>query len=133
YHELRYNKSLTSPCHDNECTHLCLLVPGGHRCSCPDSAVPSSHRTKAEIKCDAAQERPRPDPRICLCQNGGLCRETDSNELECECPPDFQGQYCDIHAAQSRADAASNTIAIVVPIVILLLLGSAAGICEIPE
>lgn len=126
YHQLRYNRSVSNLCGNNECSHLCLLVPGGHRCSCPDATVPS-HRNKAEIKCDAAAERPRPDPKICLCENGGLCRETDSVDLVCECLPDFQGQYCGIQAAQSRADAASSTVAIVVPLVILILLAVAVG------
>lgn len=127
YHPLRYNTSISNPCLNNDCSHLCLLVPGGHRCSCPDSSVPSSHRTKAEIKCDAPAERSRPDPKVCRCQNGGFCREDNDSNLVCECPENFLGQYCDIHTARNTASAASDTVAIVVPLVIFILLGLAAG------
>lgn len=53
YHELRYNTTLNNPCYRNPCSHLCLLVPGGRRCSCPDNTVPTSHRSTAEVVCDA--------------------------------------------------------------------------------
>lgn len=125
---MRYNTTISNPCRNNDCSHLCLLVPGGHRCSCPDaSAVP--HRSKAEIVCDAAAERPRPAPRICSCQNGGICRESDSGDLVCECAENYQGQYCDVRIGHSRIPGASSTAAVVVPIiVILLVLGAATGV-----
>lgn len=128
YHSQRYNTSLDNPCRNNECSHLCLLVPGGHRCSCPDTQM-HSHRSKAEIICDAAAERPRPAPRVCPCQNGGICRESDTNsELYCECPPDYLGQYCDVHVAKSH-QGASGTTAIVVPIVVVMfVLAAATGV-----
>lgn len=54
YHAARYNTSLHNPCHSSACSHLCLLVPGGRRCACPDNtAQPPSHRTTAEVICDA--------------------------------------------------------------------------------
>lgn len=126
YHSQRYNTSLNNPCRKNECSHLCLLVPGGHRCSCPDSSM-FSHRSKTDIICDAAAERPRPAPRICPCENGGICREStdDQTELVCDCPPDYLGQYCDVHVAKSMQGGAAAT-AIVVPIVVVLLVLAAA-------
>lgn len=51
YHKARYNTSLTSPCSDSACSHLCLIVPGGHRCTCPDTG--SVHLYSSEIYCDA--------------------------------------------------------------------------------
>ncbi|KAJ8924543.1 hypothetical protein NQ315_000691, partial [Exocentrus adspersus] len=129
YHNLRYNTSIPNPCRHHHCSHLCLIVPNGHRCSCPDSSTPS-HKIKADIVCDAAAERERPEPRICECQNGGLCRESeDNNDLTCECLPEYQGQFCDVHTAHSRTGGAANTTAIVVPIVVILLvLGAATGV-----
>lgn len=105
-------------------------MPNGRRCSCPDTNVsPTSHKGKTEIVCDAATEPERPRPKICSCQNGGFCRETDTKELLCECLPGYQGQFCDIHTAHSKAGAGANTAAIVVPIiVILLVLGAATGV-----
>lgn len=101
-------------------------MPGGHRCSCPDSSIIAQHR-KTEIVCDAASERPRPAPRICPCQNGGICKESVENtgELVCECQMDYLGQYCDVHVARSK-QGASGTTAIVVPIVVVMLVLAAA-------
>ncbi|KAJ8943769.1 hypothetical protein NQ318_011981 [Aromia moschata] len=129
YHTLHYNTSIPNPCRDNHCSHLCLLIPNGYRCMCPDSSAPT-HKIKADITCDAPVEPERPEPGICKCENDGVCRVSeDTNNLICECLPGYQGQYCDIHLAHSRSDAAANTTAIVVPIVvILLILGAATGV-----
>lgn len=56
YHENRYNTSLKNPCFKSTCSHLCLLVPGGWRCACPDNSVqPQNHRSTAEVICDAGE------------------------------------------------------------------------------
>ncbi|XP_024940882.1 low-density lipoprotein receptor-related protein 2 isoform X2 [Cephus cinctus] len=125
YHELRYNISLRDPCHNDPCSHLCVAIPLGHKCLCPDSGGPETPQT-SEKDCDAASERPRPAPRICLCQNGGFCKETDTSTLECACPDNFHGQYCEIGIMATRGG--TSTAAIVVPIVvaILVFLGAAA-------
>lgn len=130
YHELRYNTTINNPCRESDCSHLCLLVPAGYRCSCPDMALSTAYRTKAEITCDAPSERPRPSPRVCMCQNGGICRESEeSRELVCECLDGFHGQYCDVHVAHSRIPGGTNTAAIVIPIVVIILvLGAATGV-----
>lgn len=127
YHNLRYNTSLNNPCKNSDCSHLCLLVPGGHRCLCPDSTV-ISHRSTAEVNCDAAAERPRPEPKICPCENGGTCKEPEdgSAELTCACAEDFHGPYCEIHVARNSQPGGGNTAAIVVPIVVILLVLVAA-------
>ncbi|XP_046659437.1 low-density lipoprotein receptor-related protein 2 [Homalodisca vitripennis] len=39
YHHERYNTSVDDPCRSVICSHLCLIVPGGHRCSCSDNTV----------------------------------------------------------------------------------------------
>lgn len=55
YHRLRYNTSLANPCGKTTCSHLCLLVPGGRRCACPDGATqaPLPRRSTQDIICDA--------------------------------------------------------------------------------
>ncbi|KAL0271000.1 UNVERIFIED_CONTAM: hypothetical protein PYX00_008246 [Menopon gallinae] len=128
YHEARYVSSseVANPCLTSQCSHLCLLIPMGHRCACPDNTNTHS-RMQSEVQCDAASERPRPEPRICLCQNGGVCREAESGELMCECSKDFQGQYCDIFVGISLSGHSGSTaVAVVLPI-ILILLAAAIG------
>lgn len=111
---------------NNHCSHLCLIVPNGHRCSCPDSSAPS-HKIKADISCDAPSEREKPLPKVCKCENGGVCLESnDTNELVCDCGPNFQGEYCEIYTAYRKAANAAYTTAIVVPIVVILLILAAA-------
>ncbi|XP_063240571.1 low-density lipoprotein receptor-related protein 2 [Bacillus rossius redtenbacheri] len=120
YHKLRYNTTLSNACAGSRCTHLCLLVPGGHRCKCPDNT--DSHNS-GETQCDAASEAPRPAPRVCPCRNGGLCKETAVGTLECDCPVDFGGGHCEHFLGTSQASAAdTSTAAIVVPVVVVLFL-----------
>lgn len=129
YHNLRYNTTIAKRCENNACSHLCLLVPLGYRCSCPDAPGTPMHRTKAEITCDAPSEEARPAPRVCACQNGGLCKESDTGDLMCQCAEGFFGQFCDVYKAHSRTPGSTNTAAIVIPIVVILLvLGAATGV-----
>lgn len=119
YHQLRYNTSLRNPCLDDQCTHLCVTIPGGHRCLCSDSVGLFQRLMKDDERhCDATNERPLPEPRICRCQNGGRCQELD-DKLVCNCREDFHGEFCETAAVAARAGG--STAAIVVPIVICLL------------
>ncbi len=53
--------------------------------------------------CCTASEPPKPAPLICLCENGGICREgSKTDELACNCTGEFSGQYCEVFAKQSR-------------------------------
>lgn len=52
YHKLRYNTSISDPCHDHHCSHLCLIVPGGFRCACPDGSG-ARKAGSSEAVCDA--------------------------------------------------------------------------------
>lgn len=120
YHQLRYNTTLRDPCHDDQCTHLCVTIPGGHHCLCSDSIGPLQRpiRNDNERHCDATNERPLPAPRICRCQNGGRCQEVD-DKLECSCRDEFHGELCEMAAV--AAIAGGTTAAIVIPIVVTLL------------
>lgn len=122
YHDARYNTSLKNPCFKSGCSHLCLLVPGGRRCACPDNSAPmTSHRSTVEVVCDAAAERPRPAPRVCPCQNGGLCREDDSGDLFCDCLPDFAGANCERSMGSSFSPGSGTVSAIFLPILVIAL------------
>jgi len=116
YHQLRYNISLRDPCHNEQCSHLCVTIPGGHRCLCPDSNMLFFLN---ERHCDATNERPLPEPRICRCQNGGRCQEVD-DKLACNCRDDFHGEFCEMAVIATRAGG--STAAIVIPIVVCLLM-----------
>ncbi|KAG8239824.1 hypothetical protein J437_LFUL019394, partial [Ladona fulva] len=139
YHPFHYNQSLVNPCFNNQCSHLCIIVPGGHRCLCPDnSGSRTSLGTSSEVLCDAAIERQRPAPRICPCQHGGICKEgeptIDGEEanLVCECPPDFQGRLCDSYTQRNHGiggnanRAGASATAVVVPIIVIILLVAGA-------
>ncbi|XP_039499245.1 low-density lipoprotein receptor-related protein 2 isoform X1 [Drosophila santomea] len=128
YHDKRYNTSLPNPCENSTCSHLCLLVPGGHSCACPDaSGPPPSHRSTAEVICNAAAEHPRPAPRICPCQNGGLCKEDAQGELVCECLAEFRGEHCETSTTGAFGHGGANVTAVVVPIMVILLVMMAAA------
>ena len=87
FSEYRYNKTVTNPCLNNPCSHLCVLIPGGFRCACPVSSVDG----QSEMSCDATQERPRPSPLRCPCQNRGVCTDSGAGTVQCRCPADYEG------------------------------------------
>lgn len=74
-----------------------------------------------------AAERPRPAPRICPCENGGICREDTNGDLLCDCLTEFSGNNCEKYLGGSFLNPSSNVAAIVVPIVIILLVMTAAA------
>lgn len=74
-----------------------------------------------------AAERPRPSPRICPCENGGICREDTNGELLCDCLSEFSGTHCEKFLGNSFLNPSSNVAAIVVPLVIILLVITAAA------
>lgn len=57
YHPRRYNTSAASlgggGCAQAPCSHLCLSVPGGRRCACPDRGL--DDKRTSERACDAGQ------------------------------------------------------------------------------
>lgn len=72
YHQLRYNLTLRDPCYSAQCSHLCVAVPRGHRCLCPDrspaiqqSGLPSlPAQAMNDVVCDATIEREKPSPKV---------------------------------------------------------------------
>lgn len=137
---------MTNPCKNNQCSHLCLIIPGGTSCACPDNSKPKTGIS--EMYCDAgefnsftnylillkmnnsnyltsaASELPKPAPQICMCENGGICIGNSNGELKCLCATDFSGPSCELHAKQSRMPffIRSNLI---YPFVVAILLISA--------
>lgn len=77
--------------------------------------------------CISAAERPRVNPKICSCENGGMCLENELGDLKCDCLPDFSGANCEQSLGHTYAPGSTNTAAIVVPIMVILLVLLAAG------
>lgn len=75
-----------------------------------------------------AEEPPKPAPRICRCQNGGICSEdSPDGELNCLCQPDFSGRLCDITSKRIRRQGIFSSM-LIIPLTGLLLLLVAGAI-----
>lgn len=77
-------------------------------------------------------ERERPQPRICTCQNGGVCIEKEGGTLSCSCVEGFMGPHCENYVKKERiqgdASGSFSPAAIVIPLLLVLIvtLGGAA-------
>ncbi|XP_028967382.1 low-density lipoprotein receptor-related protein 2 [Galendromus occidentalis] len=119
YQETKYNTTGESRCAHSGCSHSCLLIPRGHRCSCPDGANNKNYNQK----CDAAFEQPKAIPFKCPCQNAGICVAVQGDRAVCKCSEDFEGANCENFVAKTRIASSNNNIAaIMTPIIIVLIL-----------
>lgn len=114
---------VNNPCQAASCSHLCLLIPGGYRCSCPDGSSSSASITG---NCNAAFEQPRAQPYQCPCRNGGACvlSEKDPGKIVCRCAENFEGSHCEEYIPRSRIGGnriSSIFASIVLPIIIVIL------------
>lgn len=75
----------------------------------------------------AVAEKPRALPRICPCQNGGFCKESENGDLSCDCGTDFNGKNCEKYIGTSHSGGGNSTAAVLIPILILVLMGAAVG------
>ncbi|KAF7489353.1 hypothetical protein SSS_07649 [Sarcoptes scabiei] len=118
YHEKKYNRSLHNYCSTNFCSHQCLLIPRGHRCSCPDG-----HQTSfgSNVKCNSAFEHPLAMPYKCECKNGGSCLFSQTaNKIVCECLSNFDGNLCEDSVSKTKLN--TSWLLRTTPSLILLLL-----------
>lgn len=78
------------------------------------------------MSCDTTQERPRPSPLRCPCQNRGVC--TGDGQVQCLCPNDYEGVYCETHLLRRPTPSESVAPAyIIVPILLIILAGLAGA------
>ncbi|XP_013781727.1 low-density lipoprotein receptor-related protein 2-like [Limulus polyphemus] len=120
YQPFKYNTSVLNHCKNASCTHLCLLIPRGYRCSCPDG---SNLLKSNQLSCNSAMEVPKPEPLHCPCKNGGVCHQ-DFSKIVCLCPVNFGGIHCENYFQQVRVtttSSAEGVISIVIPVIIILL------------
>ncbi|XP_041374759.1 low-density lipoprotein receptor-related protein 2-like [Gigantopelta aegis] len=119
FHVSRYDLAVKNPCIKSSCSHLCLLVPNGYRCACPDG---TAFEDPSRTLCAAAEEVEKPIPIECKCRNGGTCTKTsDSNTVSCDCPPGYLGEFCESAQVQ-MLPSETNVLAIALPLVILAAL-----------
>lgn len=102
---------------------MCLLIPGGYRCACPDGTTSSLSLNGI---CSAAFEQAKAQPYKCPCKNGGSCvvSELDSSKIICQCIENFEGNHCEEYIPRSRigGGAFSSIFAsIILPILIVLI------------
>ena len=116
-------KTVENSCANAECSHLCLLIPGGHRCACPDSA--KEKQTALNLNCpESPFETAKPKPIRCQCQNGGACIVNQvTDQINCVCPTNFEGSNCDEYVARRHIGYTSNSLvaSIMLPILLLLI------------
>lgn len=118
---MMFHLSVPNPCqlnHVNPCSHQCLLIPRGYRCSCPDGLQHSNYGSIA--KCNSAFEHPLAMPYKCECKNGGACMFTTDERIVCKCPDNFDGQFCEDSVAKTKLN--SRWIMRTTPSLLLLLL-----------
>ncbi|XP_076323457.1 low-density lipoprotein receptor-related protein 2-like [Tachypleus tridentatus] len=102
------------------CSHLCLLIPRGYRCACPDG---SKLQNIKHVACNAAKELPKPQPSKCLCMNNGYCKQ-GPDKLVCICPENFSGKYCEQNVFRQpvlKQSTSTGIAVIIVPIFAILI------------
>jgi hypothetical protein len=68
---------VSNPCLNSPCTPLCVHIPGGYPCSCPDSTI--LIQSGEELSWDVTEERPQPSPfALPLSEPWGLHRRRPS-------------------------------------------------------
>lgn len=114
-----------NPCKPTTCSHLCLIIPRGYRCACPDG---SSGPTSSTGHCNIGFENVYAEPYRCPCRNGGYC-DKDTVTL-CKCSPNFEGPHCETRVDKYPISGPSAIFAnIILPILLVLIaLALASGL-----
>lgn len=111
--------SVPNYCSGSTCSHSCLLVPNGYRCSCPDGVI------SINGLCSSAFEAAKSQPYRCQCKNGGSCAfsEKDNTKIICKCLENFEGSHCEEHVPRSRINGQISSLfaSVILPILIVLL------------
>lgn len=121
YRRVDLNVKYRCPRKGATCSHLCLLVPGGFQCACPNN---SSFIEGSKVTCDAATVEAKPIVLPCDCWNGGSCLHRKNGSTMCLCPQGYSGVLCE-HLEPVKLEnneRMSHLVIIVVPTVIVSLL-----------
>ncbi|KAJ8319793.1 LOW QUALITY PROTEIN: hypothetical protein KUTeg_001380 [Tegillarca granosa] len=129
FHPKRHNFTVKNRCSTEGqiCSHLCLLVPNGYSCACPEG---TDFLEDDAFLCDAALEKSKPAPTICGCLHDGTCNIQKNGSYSCVCQKGYFGTHCEnllpLHLLS--ADEKSQLTAIIVPIVVLLFVVAALAV-----
>ncbi|KAI8496523.1 Low-density lipoprotein receptor- protein 2 [Branchiostoma belcheri] len=118
HQKLRYDQEVNTRCKENVCSHMCLQIPGGYRCVCPDG---SDFLPDSQTQCDAAISEPIDPPLVCSCVNGGVC-VISQGIPKCNCPKGYLGDNCELGASSSGPPGGANVAAVVVPLLLILII-----------
>ncbi|XP_052813290.1 low-density lipoprotein receptor-related protein 2-like isoform X2 [Mya arenaria] len=110
FHRLRVDLQIKPRCprSGKRCSHICLLIPDGFQCACPDG---TSFLPGSIYACDAAREDVKPEPKVCACWNGGDCIRGDNDKFTCACKDGFSGHLCELKELQELQEPESLTSA----------------------
>lgn len=56
------------------------------------------------------------------CQNGGICQENMNSQVQCQCPPNYSGKYCEIYSTAGFVPSVSMCVIVLLLVVIVFLL-----------
>lgn len=120
FHDKKYNISLINYCDKSDCSHLCLLIPFGHRCQCPDGNIQPEGG-----HCQSPLEQSKAQPIVCKCRNGGICNESqfDSNKIICKCPEDYEGNECEDYVRRRPVFSSNESMFESILFVLIILTG----------
>lgn len=120
YHQLRYDLTIKNRCKSKGCWPLCVLIPDGAECVCPDY---SNFVSGSSTVCNAPHEPERQLPQKCMCQHGYCPQGQNSQkELKCVCLDGYHGDHCQYSPTELKSS--SRTLAIVLPICLIIVLAS---------
>uniref|UniRef100_X1Z8P5 EGF-like domain-containing protein n=2 Tax=Capitella teleta TaxID=283909 RepID=X1Z8P5_CAPTE len=120
YQPMKYDRSIKNRCDNSSCWPLCVLIPGGHDCLCPDhSKFVAEH---GKTICDNPHESPVAEPQKCKCQNGGRCV---GDGLTCRCRDGYHGDQC--QSGPTSTKSASKIAAVAIPLCLVIAAVVIAG------
>ncbi|XP_064646226.1 low-density lipoprotein receptor-related protein 2-like [Lineus longissimus] len=121
-HPSKYNVTIKNRCNSLGCWPLCVHIPNGASCLCPDGSNSNNGRI-----CNSVVEVGKGNPKACKCINGGVCALSYTSgknaTVSCKCPKGYKGDRCELIDPQALKEQLEDTrtAAIVVPIIIILI------------
>lgn len=118
FHRLRYEANIKNRCASLNCHPLCVHIPAGATCMCPNDAtfLPGSKRS-----CNMNIEQAKPQLQTCACINGQCVTSVeDVNRLVCQCYEGYHGERCQYGTGRYHTHS-NRAVSIAVPICVLLV------------
>ena len=119
FHRLRYDVNIKNRCESLRCNPLCVHVPGGATCMCPNDSdfLPGSTRA-----CDMSIEKAKPQLQTCKCVPGTCVQSPQpSGQLLCSCDKGYHGDQCQ-YGASTYHHESRRAMSVAIPICVLLVI-----------